>query len=268
MTEPRDMVKTMAGEFALLALCLAAICGIAAYYVFEDFGAQVVGLAMGFGVLCAGFAALPLGALVFLRLNSLVRANRVLATAATTDRLTNLLNRATFVSKVQKELRQIRGQYSEFTAYALLVVDADHFKRINDQLGHPVGDAALRAISNVVRRSVRTSDVVGRLGGEEFAVFLRGVDRPAAMLVAERLRRAVEKVEIGEGALARRLSVSIGGVAFTSGESFERLYEIADANLYRAKEGGRNRVEIHALAEPPVIVDNRLLHRRVVPGRA
>jgi diguanylate cyclase (GGDEF)-like protein len=127
----------------------------------------------------------------------------------------------------------------------LLIIDADHFKRINDNFGHLTGDEALLAISSAITRSVRQGDVLGRIGGEEFAAFLVGADQDETHRVAERIRRAVEMIRFRperEGTLP--LTVSIGGANCTTGATVSDLMLAADRRLYEAKRSGRNRTVI------------------------
>jgi len=128
----------------------------------------------------------------------------------------------------------------------MLLIDADHFKKINDQWGHPTGDVALKSITDAIRSSLREHDIVGRIGGEEFAVFLPGANEEEALMVAERIRTAVEKVVFVPGERAERypLTVSIGGVAKLGDASLSQIMTIADRKLYQAKESGRNKVMV------------------------
>lgn len=127
----------------------------------------------------------------------------------------------------------------EVGAYSLLLLDLDHFKVINDRHGHSVGDEVLRAVAAVLRAS--SGDRVFRLGGEEFAVML-ACDAAGALVVAERLRETVRRLDLLTG---HPITVSIG-VAWSSGTQpdHELIYRLADEALYRAKDGGRDRVEL------------------------
>jgi diguanylate cyclase (GGDEF)-like protein len=157
--------------------------------------------------------------------------------------LTACLNRGAFTDKVNDYIER-----AEFGAVsqcgALLVIDADHFKAINDRFGHEHGDEALRTIARTVRSMLRSDDSVGRLGGEEFGVFLPGVDLPTASLIAERIRRAVNLAVFAPGGELRQLSVSVGGASFDAPTDFAELFRVADSRLYEAKRFGRNRVEV------------------------
>ncbi len=124
---------------------------------------------------------------------------------------------------------------------ALLLCDLDHFKRLNDTYGHPAGDQALIAFSQIMVDNLRKQDVFGRIGGEEFACLLTASDEETAVLVAERIRKAFSQLSMPEPGL---LSVSIGVVTtLESGYELSRLLSEADEALYGAKHRGRNRVQ-------------------------
>ena len=127
---------------------------------------------------------------------------------------------------------------------ALLMIDIDHFKEVNDRHGHAAGDAVLRALADTFSRSLRGGDVCGRLGGEEFAAVLPEQDRAGAAATAERLRAALERLNVGAGGKEWiRVTVSVGVAAFPEdGQTLGTLMQRADARLYRAKEAGRNTV--------------------------
>jgi diguanylate cyclase (GGDEF)-like protein len=131
---------------------------------------------------------------------------------------------------------------------AVAMIDVDRFKRFNDALGHPAGDAALRQMGALLVSSVRKVDVLARYGGEEFALVLSRVDRAAALDVAEKIRAAIEAATFDAG-LARsaaRLTVSIGIAVYPEDASdLATLIDCADAALYCAKREGRNRVRVY-----------------------
>ena len=168
--------------------------------------------------------------------------NARLEALATTDPLTLLLNRRALVDRLAAEMDRAR-RYG--TVVTLLMVDIDHFKRINDTYGHLVGDDVLREVATLLQGAVRTVDVVARYGGEEFIIVLPETNEEGAISFAERLRERIEAQEFGRGGRAGlRLTTSIGVATFPSPlvESTEDLFGRADAALYRAKADGRNRV--------------------------
>ncbi|MBN9010905.1 MAG: GGDEF domain-containing protein, partial [Rhizobiales bacterium] len=123
-------------------------------------------------------------------------------------------------------------------------VDADHFKTINDRFGHDRGDEALRVIARSIQGLVRGADLVGRVGGEEFGVFLPGSSSRQAEAVAERIRKTINEAEFDADGERTPLSVSVGGAIFRGDVSYADLFHVADQQLYRAKQAGRNRVVV------------------------
>ncbi|GAB4291468.1 MAG: hypothetical protein Kow0096_05680 [Thiohalomonadaceae bacterium] len=161
---------------------------------------------------------------------------------ATTDLLTGLPNRRHFLERVEQEL----ARFHRFNKpVALLMLDIDHFKQINDHYGHAIGDAVLQHFAAVARATLRKIDIIGRLGGEEFAVLLPGTELEGAQLYAERLRQAMENQPCRSAPHEIGFTISIGLTLFDSNDSDADLpLARADAALYRAKRNGRNRVEI------------------------
>ena len=160
---------------------------------------------------------------------------------ATTDPLTGVANRRRFIEELEMELARIRrfGRPA-----ALLMVDIDHFKSVNDTHGHAVGDAVLQHLAELSRHRLRAIDLFGRLGGEEFGILLPGTDAAGAWKCAESLRRHVAETPLQSSRGAIPFTVSIGLTVFESGDDApDGILARADAALYRAKLGGRNRVE-------------------------
>ena len=158
--------------------------------------------------------------------------------AAETDHLTGIANRAAFDARVAALHRSAAGWF--------LVVDIDHFKSVNDRNGHAVGDVALVAVAQSLCMMVGPGDVVGRIGGEEFAVFLSNADANTAVATAEAIRRAVAALTI-RGADGRIISLTVSiGIKSGSGLSVADGLSRADQAMYRAKQGGRNQVQIAA----------------------
>ena len=154
------------------------------------------------------------------------------------DGLTQLPNRRRFETDLGEEWERCRRYGRPF---ALVMLDLDHFKRLNDEYGHLVGDQALRAAADGIRHVLRTSDTGYRYGGEELALLLRETPLREAVAVAERVRVAIEKVRIDDSAV--RVTASLGVAERRVGMvSAEELVSAADAALYTAKHTGRNRV--------------------------
>jgi diguanylate cyclase (GGDEF)-like protein/PAS domain S-box-containing protein len=163
---------------------------------------------------------------------------------ARTDYLTGLANRRYFMERAEQEVSRLKRHGGDI---AVLMLDLDHFKRINDDYGHRTGDETLRAFSQCCRLAVRDIDILARMGGEEFAILLPQTSDAQAVEVAERIRRTTADIALrAEDGRDVSITVSIG-IATTSGENdndnlIEMLLNNADKALYCAKEGGRNRV--------------------------
>jgi two-component system cell cycle response regulator len=171
--------------------------------------------------------------------------NARLEQLAQTDPLTQLLNRRALTERITAEMeRALRYDAS----LALLLLDLDHFKAVNDTYGHLVGDDVLRDVAALLTRTLRASDLAARYGGEEFLVLLPETDEAGAEAFAERIREAIEAFPFGarSGQPPLRLTASVGVAAFPAAriESVEDLVARADAALYRAKADGRNRVRL------------------------
>lgn len=166
---------------------------------------------------------------------------RNLFASATRDGLTGVHNRRWFDEALGAEIAFARRHDR---ALSLLIVDVDHFKRVNDRFGHPAGDAVLREVGGVLERTVRREDAVARYGGEEFAILLRDTALDAARICAERVREAIERACATYDGRPIPITASVG-VATVRGvaASPAALIEAADGALYQAKHHGRNRVE-------------------------
>jgi diguanylate cyclase (GGDEF)-like protein len=195
----------------------------------------------------------PIFLFLLSRMRLLSIAHQELAQLASTDSLTQLLNRRAFSENVEKLLRR-SDRRSEQATNALLVIDVDHFKTVNDCYGHDAGDEALKLIARTIRNSLSATDLAGRLGGEEFAVFLPGQPQEGVALFAERLRTAIRGIRFLPEGTAHPLSISMGAIVFDGAPSFREIYRRADKQLYLAKHNGRDRVELSLLtrdtAEP------------------
>ncbi len=174
---------------------------------------------------------------------------------ATTDMLTGLPNRRAFIARLEDEharLKRFEGQQA-----ALLILDLDHFKNINDTYGHPAGDEVLRQVAAVIRNEIRQIDMSSRLGGEEFSVLLAGATHTAAREFAERLRRKIAGLTVTHENRTITVTASIGVAALHAAEeSADAALLLADRALYRAKNLGRDRVEVFlpgtALTDAPL----------------
>lgn len=183
------------------------------------------------------------------KLRELAIAHHELTIVAATDSLTGVLNRRAFTELVDDYLAAIT-ETGHQTQGALLVVDVDNFKAINDSYGHDLGDGALRLITDTLKATLRSNDLIGRIGGEEFAILLTGANPGDARMVAERIRSSVSEVHFAPRDKAYPLSISVGGAIFDHGMTFSELFAIADQQLYKSKQNGRNRVSVSPAGRP------------------
>ncbi len=155
------------------------------------------------------------------------------------DNLTGTLNRGHFLDLVR----------ASRTDGMILIVDADHFKAVNDDLGHDAGDEALKMLASRLAKVVESEGLVGRLGGEEFGIFLPGFSHESATVIGEEICEQVRKTLIQVGDVRLRLTVSIGGAAHRENAPLGHALKLADQRLYLAKKAGRDRVVIQ---DPPI----------------
>ncbi|WP_432724009.1 diguanylate cyclase [Jeongeupia wiesaeckerbachi] len=202
-------------------------------------------------MLCAGFLALALALLLLIYLvrtrllrQQLTVANLELRRQAESDPLTGVANRRKFDMVLETELARAR-RYAH--PVCLAIIDIDFFKRVNDVHGHPAGDAALIYLADIMALAIRNTDVLARLGGEEFGLLLPETDEAGAALLLERLRVVIETSELVYDGVAIPLTISIGYACAGRDDDVEQLMRRADEALYAAKQGGRNRV----CAAPP-----------------
>lgn len=159
---------------------------------------------------------------------------------AYTDELTGAINRRQFFAMSEMILKQSER---EDTQHVLLALDIDHFKRVNDTYGHVVGDETLKVFVQTCTQSVRTSDLVARLGGEEFSILLLNQPMDDGLVVAERIRANVQALEMPmEDGSVLRFTVSIGVSPLSTTIGLDTALKLADERLYAAKAQGRNRV--------------------------
>jgi diguanylate cyclase (GGDEF)-like protein len=169
-------------------------------------------------------------------------ANEGLLRFAFTDYLTGLRTRGYFEQQLELEFKRAERKQQKF---ALLMIDIDHFKVLNDTFGHHVGDQLLRDVTSLLMKDMREVDTVARYGGEEFVIILPETTESGARFVAQRLRRAIEQAKFFAGSphSVQHLTISIGVAVYDTDAQFKRdLIEFSDAALYAAKHAGRNRV--------------------------
>lgn len=235
------------GRSRVVALTILGtlICIVAAYaidsYSAED-GWQLGGIN---NLIIPLVLAPPFFYFLLSKLRELAIAHHELMIVSTTDSLTDCFNRRAFTKLVDRCLDRMLKQQPPPQG-ALLVIDVDHFKSVNDNFGHEIGDQALKLIAETIRGAVRDTDAVGRIGGEEFAVFMPGVNYLQAEDMAERIRTAVANARFSPAGRPHALTISIGGATFERATTFSELYRQADSRLYDAKRNGRNRVDFHS----------------------
>ncbi len=227
----------------MLGLCWYAIAVLVLRLVAERFAHEPLYDAFAYTpvqvlVFATGAFGPALASLAFVLMAS-DRVSGELRRLAMVDPLTETWNRRSMDEQAARLLAESRRHRRKL---ALLLVDADHFKRINDTWGHAVGDEALQALVRVLGAHVRTEDLIGRLGGEEFVVLMPGTGEEAGAACAERLRAAVEATRFRFTPGPVSLEVSIGVAEADAGEDFHALIRRADRALYEAKHRGRNRV--------------------------
>lgn len=163
--------------------------------------------------------------------------------AALRDSLTSTFNKAFFSQRIEAECAYARRHK---TNLALLMLDVDHFKRVNDVYGHPAGDRVLVNVAKAITAAVRLEDVLARYGGEEFAIICRGIELKNAVVLAERVRRKIEDLSILHEGTRIKITASLGAAAYPElpVESGQELVALADEALLRGKRQGRNRVVV------------------------
>ena len=182
------------------------------------------------------------------RTSELVRANERLSALnkeleeiSITDSLTQVFNRQYFMDRIKQEVKR---SYRYGTHVSLLMLDIDHFKKVNDTYGHQAGDSVLAGVAGLIKDGLRDTDLFARYGGEEFCLLAMAMDQAGAELLAERLRKKVESADFVPGGNKLKVTVSIGVSAWMPEikENFEELVRRADSALYSAKQEGRNRI--------------------------
>ena len=172
-----------------------------------------------------------------------IRLYALVQELAITDGITDVFVRRYFLERLDEEIERA-GHFA--TKLSFVMLDIDYFKKCNDKFGHLVGDVALRKIADILKDSLRDIDIVGRYGGEEFSIVLPETTKEAALVVGERLRKAVEKADISAYDENIKLTISMGITTFPDDTNeLSQLIDRADQMLYKAKEAGRNRVMVY-----------------------
>jgi diguanylate cyclase (GGDEF)-like protein len=218
------------------------------FLLFQAAGLPFVWTGVVSAIVLAVAIAAPLLAYGIRRERELSGMKSMLNQVSSADHLTSCLDGAVFTALVDTFRVAAEGKPGTRRG-ALLVVDVDHFREVNARFGRSWGDEALRVIAEVIRGSVRSGDLVGRLGGEEFGIFLPGAEIENAKDVAERVREIIAGTLFEPGGKRCLLTVSVGGIAFEDQLIFDQLVEAAEEQLLSAKANGRNRTSIAAIGE-------------------
>ena len=165
---------------------------------------------------------------------------RALRALMVRDSLTGLLNHTNFKERLRNEVARAKRQGKPL---AVALIDIDHFKQVNDTYGHPVGDQVIKNLARLLKQRLRGADLIGRYGGEEFAVALPDTTLEGAIKALDNIRTSFEAIEQRAGPRSFQVTLSAGAAAFPDGHDAEGLIKQADEALYGAKRGGRNRVE-------------------------
>lgn len=245
---PRSRGRVVLGTIGGTLFCIAVALLVDSFN-FARLYAAALERAILINVLVPTVLAAPLLLFFLIKLRQLAISQHELQIIASTDLLTGLFNRRAFVDVTEAYLAS-QQQVAANAGGALLVVDADDFKAINDRFGHEIGDEALKLLAGAIRATLRQTDLVGRIGGEEFGILLPGSSAEQSAIAAERLRRAISDIYFAPQGQRHTLSISIGGVTFKGGQSFSELFRRADEQLYAAKRNGRNRVAVSPAEAP------------------
>jgi len=157
------------------------------------------------------------------------------------DALTGVKNRSTFDDSLQREINLAQRHKRGFS---LLVVDIDHFKKVNDRFGHSAGDEVLKSVATTLQNSIRATDMLFRYGGEEFVILLNNLDCDQSWIIADRILDSVRKLDVQIDEQSLQLSVSIGMACLEKGDNAKSLFKRADAAMYTAKNEGRDQIKV------------------------
>lgn len=208
---------------------------------------QMFGRSLAIATTVPALVSLPVSLVIIRLLREVDAARQSAQDLAWNDVLTGLLNRRRFGEVVQRELT---GTVRTGQPLAVLLLDLDNFKQINDRHGHAAGDAMLRAVATAILACVRATDHAGRWGGEEFAIALPAANLEQAVVASQRIRKHISDIRVAAAAgKPLGCTASIGVAAYKgAGESMESLLNRADQAMYRAKQSGKNRVMLDEAA--------------------
>ncbi|WP_296418523.1 GGDEF domain-containing protein [Pseudooctadecabacter sp.] len=224
-------ISTRAGIWIFALVISACAVGLAVALNVVVFPEAILPVTMRGTVAITSLVAMPICLFVGSKIYENQKLSDELQRLVNRDRLTDAATRDFFFAQMERDNR----------AYGVsLMVDIDHFKIVNDTYGHLIGDEVIRHVSDILRRNVRSGDIVARFGGEEFVIFLDGHDKDIGFLTAERMRRDIAQHGGLFGGHPVNVTVSIGGSLKEAFDSVDASIRDADAALYRAKSQGRN----------------------------
>ncbi|MGS2722754.1 GGDEF domain-containing protein [Porticoccus sp. GXU_MW_L64] len=226
---------------AIFTIATVLLSVLITYLVMSTFASGINPLGLGISIAVPSIVA-PIATWystgLIIRIDRLEREARKLATY---DALTTVMTRRAFMDSALSVMKVASRDHAPFS---LMYLDIDDFKKINDTYGHPAGDEVLKACGALIRNQIRAADLVGRIGGEEFALALTGTHLGGAMHLAEKLRRSIDQhtVNYRQQDIQCTVSIGISATEWSQPLSFEQLCNEADKALYRAKKSGKNRV--------------------------
>lgn len=230
-----------------VSVVASVVITISAYYLFNG-SLEQSALGIAIAVLAPALIA-PVGSYHHISLSHRLRqANERLKVLSELDSLTSTLNRRTFMSVADKQL-SLASRHGYPTS--LILLDFDHFKQVNDRHGHAMGDEVLMRTINEIRDAVRDTDVIARIGGEEFVLLLPHTGEDGATYLAKRILDKVRNLEVALNARSVSVTVTMGGATcLTSTSTLDELMSSADKLLYAAKQAGRDRFIVQAIEAP------------------
>lgn len=255
------MIKLLAkiGRFntvvivTIVASVASVLVATGAILMLNQYGLAIrLNIAMPLAALVPLVVAPPISWVLVGMMLRIYRIEEKMRNIASYDSLTGLLSRHAFFESANRSISLANRHRA---AFAVLIIDLDHFKSINDRFGHPAGDAVLKLFADVVNSVARRSDISGRLGGEEFAMLLPSTNTTEALEFCERLHSAIGKAVLKHQDSVIRYTVSIGLTASSFGnlDSIENLLAHADLALYQAKRDGRNQTAVFNYATDKVV---------------
>lgn len=238
----------MYGAVGVMGVALI-LAEIAVFFIYSWLEPEAMTRRMSVTAVVTILVSYPIGYYIHQQNAKLQQLTKELARIASTDQMSGLLNRTSFLQAVEGALHTPLGGP---TAGSFLFIDVDHFKKLNDRFGHCVGDDAIKLIADIIKETPAKDSIVGRMGGEEFGLFLPHANKKEAISIAENVRRRVRRLIFDKGPIRQQISVSIGLSMHHAGQSLSAFVQQADERMYLAKAQGRNRVAYEDAKTPSV----------------